>query len=156
MPLPLSLLMTMAVMAPSDPVKEWQVRYDQIVGGMKKRDPKPFLKVLHKDYTEMSDGIVSGLAKVKTQLPGRMDTVAQFGQKPKVVAAKVVGNTAQVTFYMTYKATKTEAKKKVVFESTSKLYDTWVKVGSTWQLYRSAVLESKTTRNGKVLKRPGS
>lgn len=156
MPFALAALVALALVAPADPDKEWQVRYDQIVAGMKKRDPKPLLKILHKDYTEMSDGIVVGLAKVKGQLPGRMDTVAQFGQKPKVVAVKVVGNTAQVTLYMSYKATKIEAKKSAVYESTSRLYDTWVKVGSTWQLYRSAVLESKTTRNGKVLKRPGS
>ncbi len=147
-------LFALALAAPADPVKEWQVRYDQLIGSMKKRDPKPFLKLLHRDYAEMADGLVVSLADVKKGLPTRLDVVARYGLKPKVLSAKEVGNTARVSFTMAYKATKVEANRNAVYLSTSRLNDTWVKVGKGWQLYRSAIQETITTRNGKVLKRP--
>jgi len=150
-----SLLYPLLLCAPPDPVKEWQVRYDFMISGMKRHDATRLVKRLHKDYTELANGLVVGRADVLKQIPARMDTLANFENHLKVVSVKAVGATTRVNLTMVYKATKTENKRKATYISTSKLLDTWVKVGTDWQLYRSAVLESKTTRNGKVLKKPG-
>lgn len=152
----LALALTAIAAISGADLKEWQARYDRIVAAMKKRDAKPFLEYLHKDYVELADGLVMSVADVRRALPARMDTVARYGQKPKVLEAKVIGSTARITFTMTYRGSQKEGKKTSVYETTATLLDTWLQVGTRWQLYRSTVMSSVTKRNGKVVKKPGS
>jgi hypothetical protein len=155
MPLAFALCAVLTVLTPPNPVKDWQSRYDFIVAGMKRRDAGRLIKRLHKDYSEQANGVVIGRSDVLKQLPPRMDLLARYESKLKVASVKTIGSTTQIDLTMTYKATLAENKTKAVYISTSTLHDTWLKVGAEWQLYRSALLESKTTRNGKQVKKPG-
>lgn len=138
----------------NDPVKLWQVKYESLINTMKQKETRKVLALFHKDYSETSDGIVLGLAQVKKHLPARMDTIAKYGQKPIVRGVKAVGYTATVTVDMSYKAVRKEKGKTNTLFSRSRLIDTWVKVGKDFQLFRSVLVSTETTLNGKPVKPP--
>lgn len=152
--MPLVACLALVFAQNSDPVKIWQGRYEGLIGLMRKRETSKVLALFHKDYSETSDGIVQGLPQVKKHLPARMDTIAKYGLKPIVRGVKSVGYTATVTLDMGYKATKNQGGKTHVLQSTSRLTDTWVKVGNDYQLFRSVLVSTKTTLDGKPVKPP--
>lgn len=135
-------------------MKPWQTRYEGLVAAMKAKDTKKVAALMHAQYTEIADGIVMGRAEVIKRMPDRLKLVAQYGQKPKVLRVNVVGNTATIVVEMTFRAVVTENKKKVTYVSTSRLNDTWLKVGTQFLLYRSTVEDAVTKRDGKVVKAP--
>ena len=138
----------------NDPVKIWQANYELLIGAMRKKQASNVLRAFHKDYSETSDGLVLGLEQVKKHLPARMETIAKYGQKPIVRGVKSVGYTATVTVDMSYKAVKKEKGKTNTLLSISRLTDTWVKVGKDYKLFRSVLVSTKTTLNGKPVKPP--
>lgn len=135
-------------------LKPWQVRYEGLIAAMKAKDTAKVSALFHPDYTEHADGVKLDRKTVIARLPQRYDLVRQFAQPPKVLSARVVGNTATISVEMNFKATMTEDQKPAVYTSVSRQTDTWLKVKGEFKLFRSVVESSVTKRNGQVVKAP--
>lgn len=135
-------------------LKPWQVRYEGLIAAMKAKDTPKVSAIFHPDYSELADGVKLDRKTVIARLPERYDVIRNFAQKPKVLGAKVVGNTATISVETSFKATITENNKPAVYTSVSRLSDTWIKVKGEYKLFRSVVESSVTKRDGKVVKAP--
>lgn len=142
--------------APASAVGTWQSRYETLVWLMRQGNVEPVARQFHPDYSEVVDGKIVGLAEVRKQLTERMQAVAEFGQAPVVLKVKQVGNTVAVDVRMTYRAVRDEDGRKAVYVGRSVLSDTWLKVGSGHKLYRSTLVSTVTTRDGKVVTPPAA
>ncbi len=142
------------LVSPPTPTQVWQAKYDHIVALMRKFDFAGYVAMFHPQYNESAGGRTINLAQAKQSFTERMNTIAKYGKRPKVLDVREIEQTAVVTVVMTFERKQTVKGKAEILTGESTVRDTWLKDGKVFKLYRSATIASVVKKNGKVLK-PG-